>query len=159
MLAALKALLAGLENPELPTNCTQITASGQVWTLADLITAVTAMVKLYQDEVDARKDHQDALQARDAQAPNILTQYEAIKAALKAALGRYNPHLISLGLRPDKVPTPLTVEKLQQRVAKSGATRKARGTLGKNQKKAIKGTVTPPVTTPAPVTTPTKALA
>ena len=46
MFTALKALYAGLQSAELPTNCTQITANGTVTSIADLTTEVAAMVKL-----------------------------------------------------------------------------------------------------------------
>ena len=144
MFAALKAITAGLQNPELPTACTQITVNGKVSSLTDLATEFAAMVKVYQTEVDAGKAHKEAHQARVAQEPAIISRYEAVGGALKIALGKQSPHLVSLGLKPNKTRTPPTPEQLQERVVKGRATRKARGTLGKNQKKSIHGTVPAP---------------
>jgi len=57
--------------------------------------------------------------------------------------------LETVGVTPDKTPAPLTPDQEVAKVAKAKATRAARHTMGKNQKKAIKGQVpaapTPPV--------------
>jgi hypothetical protein len=71
--------------------------------------------------------------------------------------------LADYGLTPHKAKTPLSTEAQAEAIAKSTATRKARNTMGKQQKKLVKGTAptapTPPqaptaTTSPTPTTAP-----
>ena len=63
------------------------------------------------------------------------------------AYGPTSPKLADFGFTPSKRATQ-TPEQKAAAVAKRAATRKARGTMGKNQKKAVKGDVTGVVVTP-----------
>ena len=78
-----------------------------------------------------------------------------LKQYVMNAYGAASPLLADFGFTPPKR-TPLTVEQKTLAIARRAATRKARNTLGKKQKEAIKGTVPPtvPVTPVAPSPTP-----
>ena len=121
-----------------------------------------ALVQLFQGLADAldatdaaRARWQDALKnAADTRAKvgPIVSAYRAwVEAAYRGA-----PSLLAdFGLAPPKVRTPLTAEQKAAAVAKREATRAARHTMGKVQKKSVKGTV---VTT-APAAQPSVAAA
>ena len=100
--------------------------------------------------------HTQAVQARTKAEPTVHPRVAKIIAAVKGMLGPTNPALETLyGITPDKEPQPLTTEKQAVKNAKVLATRKARGTMGKKQKAAIKGVV--PAAAPAPAATPAAA--
>jgi hypothetical protein len=86
-----------------------------------------------------------------------------VRSALKAYLiGQYGADAVGVledfGFSPPKPKGPQTVDMKAQGVERAAATRKARHTMGKNQKKAVKGTVTTIVTEPAsPVAPPAPA--
>jgi hypothetical protein len=66
-------------------------------------------------------------------------QYLAVlKAALANSLGPQSPQLAQFGLKPKKVPRPLTAAQLAVRVAKARATRQLRGTKGPVEKAKTK---------------------
>jgi len=81
---------------------------------------------------------------------------------VKVTFGNQPDALADFGLAPPKARAPMTAEQKAVAAAKRKATRVARGTLGKKQKKAVKGAVTatlvvtpqagpqPTVTAPAP---------
>jgi hypothetical protein len=106
----------------------------------------------------------DAINAADAawtQWKDLLVTAKATRAtaararlALKSYLvGLYGPNAVGIledfGITPPKTPGMKTAKVKADAVDKSAATRVARHTMGKNQKKSVKGTVTaaPP---PAP---------
>ncbi|HEY8087672.1 MAG TPA: hypothetical protein VIF09_07505 [Polyangiaceae bacterium] len=84
--------------------------------------------------------------------PSLLVFMAAYVAFVKATFGNVPDSLAAFGLATKKARTPLTAEQVAAKVAKMDATRKARGTMGPKQKKAVKGGVTGVVVTP--VTTP-----
>jgi hypothetical protein len=80
----------------------------------------------------------------------------ALRQALLVAFGGSIDALADFGLTPRK-PRVVTPEKKAAAAAKARATRTARHTMGKNQKAAIKGTVSPtaPATAAPPAPAPT----
>jgi hypothetical protein len=79
---------------------------------------------------------------------SAVREEERLESEIKALLRRMAPYLsgvfgdaatlFDFGLKPRK-PAKIGVEKMLRTIEKRNATRKARGTLGKRQKKAIKG--------------------
>jgi hypothetical protein len=121
----------------------------------------TALVQLLQSLADALA----AVDAAKASWQNALTQLRTLQARvlpvirgysnlLLAANGNAPATLADYGLTPRKAKTPLSTEAQAQANAKIEATRKARNTMGKQQKKQVKGTVpTSPAAPQAPTAT------
>jgi hypothetical protein len=122
----------------------QVDASLQ--TLADLRTAVD----------DARAAIKAKIAEERAQAPSLRNLLFAYTTFVKATFGDSPDVLADFGLKPKKVPTPLTVDQKAAASAKRAATRAARHTMGSKQKQELKGTVTTIVNpkAPAPATPP-----
>lgn len=107
--------------------------------------SVEAVVARYQA-------HLDALRRVDATAASwrtAVSQEEVVEAQIKkltrrvknllcATYGEESPTLLDFGIAPRRR-AKIGVEKMRLTVAKRNATRKARHTMGKKQKKAIKG--------------------
>jgi hypothetical protein len=72
----------------------------------------------------------------------------AYRRWLLTTYGNATQMLDDFGVQPPKARTPLTSEKNAAAVAKRAATRKARGTIGKKKKLAVKGDVTGVIVTP-----------
>lgn len=142
ILKACQSLAGGLSTSPLP-GLTHIAAGGQVLPIADLLTEIQGYASVYKAAEDAAMAHDKAVQAREATAPATVDRLQQIRAALKTALGRRSPDLLTFGITPDQEPAPLTVEQKLARSAKIKATRAARHTMGPKQKAAIKGQVTP----------------
>jgi hypothetical protein len=66
---------------------------------------------------------------------------QAYRSWVVATYGNAPSTLADYDVTPRKVPTPLNAEQLVAKAAKAKATRTARNTLGKKQKKSVKGTV------------------
>jgi hypothetical protein len=120
----------------------QIEASLQ--TLIDLRAAVDAAKATAKAKVAAEK----------TQSTPARTLMAAFEAFVKVTFGNAPDVLADFGLTPKKVPTPLTPQEKVVATAKRAATRAARHTMGKVQKKAVKGTITT-IVTPPPTTAPT----
>jgi hypothetical protein len=101
-------------------------------TLVDLRTAVDAAKALTQAK----------LVAEQTQAPALRTLQAALVAFVRATFGDAPDRLAEFGLSPRKARTPLTIEQHAVAAAKAKATRAARHTMGKRQKKDVKGTIT-----------------
>jgi hypothetical protein len=86
---------------------------------------------------------------RCTQGPPLRSRMAAFVAFVKASFGPTPDVLADFGLKPKKAPTPLTIEQKAAAAAKRAATRAARRTMGAKQKKAVKGTITTIVSTPA----------
>jgi hypothetical protein len=124
-----------------PLTPAEVLASMQ--TLADLRAAVS----------DAKAALQAKVAAEEAQAPALRRRMTAFVAYVRATLGNAPDVLADFGLKPTKTPEPLTVAQRTEAVARAKATRAARHTMGPQQKKAVKGTVTTIVSS-APETAP-----
>src|SRR5580692_5027313 len=119
----------------------QVEASLQ--TIIDLLSGVSA----------AKAATQAKLVAWKAQAPSLRSQMAAFVAYVRASYGNSPDVLADFGLKPRKAKTPLTTVQRAAAAAKRAATRAARHTMGKVQKKSVKGTVTT-IVSPAPTTAP-----
>jgi hypothetical protein len=160
--AEVKQLILGTQK-HYPTGSSTLQVGGATFTVASL-------TQLMQDFVDNRAAVETAqaatkakIAAERAQAPAQLAVIRAFVTIVKATFGSSADALADFGLAPPKARTPLTAEQKAVAAAKRAATRTARHTAGKNQKKAVKGAVNatlvvtpqagsePAVTTPAPV--------
>ena len=139
---------------------------------------VTSLTKLMQDFVDNREAVgaskaalKTKIEAERTQAPSQIAVITAFERIVRGMFGNSADVLADFGLALPKARAPLTAEQKAVAAAKRDATRKARGTMGKVQKKRVKGAVTatlvvtplagsPPTATtpgPGPVTTPAQA--
>ena len=82
------------------------------------------------------------LMAEEAEGPILRSRMVTLAAFVRVAHGNSPDVLADFGLEPRKVAAPPTIEKQAEAAAKRKATRAARHTMGKRQKKAVKGTLT-----------------
>ncbi len=130
---------------------------------------VTALTQLFQSFVDLRQaviasqaTTKAKVAAERAQTPQLLAVIDDFVAFVKVTFGNQPDVLADFGLAPPKARTPLTAVQKAVAAARGKATRAARHTAGKNQKKGVKGAVnatlvvtpqagsTPSVTAPLP---------
>jgi hypothetical protein len=111
---------------------TSAQASSLVASVAETVDAVTTAAAVL---VGARQDAKEAVKRNG-------TMIKAIRDMLGLMFSTDVAALEQLGIPPRKTRTPLTTEQLLVANARAKATRKARGTKGKKQRKAIKGGVT-----------------
>ena len=156
-----KELVAGIAKHFATT--TQLSFGGQTVTTAQLTTSLEALAQLRSDVNTARAAADAKLATEQAKAPPLRALMSAFVAFVHATFTSPDD-LADFGLEARKAATPLTVQQKAAATAKREATRKARGTTGPKQKKAVKGNVTDveitPVTaipapaSPAPVAPP-----
>ncbi len=161
--AQVKQLIIGA-NKHFPNGSQQLQVGGATFT----VTSLTALLQGFVDNRAAVEASQAAtkakVQAESVQAPAQLAVIRAFETFVRATFGSSADVLADFGLALPKAPVPRTAEEKAVAAAKGAATRAARGTKGKNQKKDIKGTITAklvvtpatsavstPVVTPAPV--------
>ena len=127
---------------------TQVLIEGVTFTPAQVITQLTTLADL-RAAVDAAKAIEKGRLAEErSKGPSLVAFLHAFESFVRTAFGGQPEILADFGLAPKKVRTPLTVEQQAAANAKRAATRKARGTIGKKKKLAIKGNVTGIVVTP-----------
>ena len=140
-------LIAGLKKHF--SNTSSLAFGSGTFTLAQVETSLQAIIDL-RTAVDASKAATKAkIAAEVTQASPLRSQMAAFVAFVKVTFAKSPDVLADFGLKPKKAPTPLTVEQKAAAAAKRDATRAARHTMGKVQKKEVKGTVTT-IVTPAP---------
>jgi hypothetical protein len=114
---------------------------GKLWKTNDLVSAFQAAI----DAINAGNADRIAWQASVAnqQATNALARslFAALRGYIAVADGRKSEAYKTFGFAP--APAPASPATKVAAVAKNLATRKARGTLGKRQRKAVTGVVTP----------------
>jgi hypothetical protein len=124
----------------------------------------TALVQLLQSLADAlgavdsaKASWQDALKnAADVKA-KVGPVVQAYRSWVVATYGTAPSTLADYGMTPRKVPTPLTAAQKVAKATKAKATRTARNTMGKKQKKDVKGAV--PTTAPVTPSTASQPMA
>jgi hypothetical protein len=155
--AQVKQLIAGA-NKHYPNGSEQLQVGGATFT----VTGLTALLQSFVDNrqaVEASKAATKAkAQAELTQAPSLRAVIHAFESVVRGTFGNSADALADFGLAPPKARVTKTAEQKAVTAAKSAATRKARGTMGKNQKKNVKGSITAnlvvtPVTT-SPVSNP-----
>jgi hypothetical protein len=133
----------------------QLTIAGGTFTPAQVTTQLQAIVTARGDVDTAKAQVEAKLAAYRTQTPAQRVFLDAFVSYVKGAFGNAPDVLADFGLKPRKAPTPLTVEAKAAAAAKRAATRAKRGTLGKVQRKAVKGDVTGVVMTPVVAPQPT----
>jgi hypothetical protein len=134
----------------LPVGSQTVTPADMVKVLQDRISATNAAVTAEAAQAAAVKAHRDTRK-------QSATFVSSLRRMVQGMFSQSPDTLAAFGLKPLKASKPKVATKATA-LAKSTATRKARNTMGKKQKKAVKGTVpaanSGPTTTPA--TPPTK---
>ena len=150
VLTQMQAIIAGIEK-HFPNGT--FTLGNTAYTTATLTQALQGLANALSDL--------SAAHAHVKQAGLTLTEMQTkvgplvrnCKSFILAAFGTSPLTLADFGMLPTKARTPLTTEQKAGAVAKSRATRKARGTMGPKKRLTVKGDVTSvtitPVTSPA----------
>ena len=140
---------------------TQLLLDGSTFTTPQVIAQLAMLADLRAAVDAANAIAKGKLAEERSKGPSLVTFLHAFESFVRTAFGGKPEILADFGLAPKKVKTPLTVEQQAAAKAKRAATRKARGTIGKKKKLAIKGNVTgiivTPVTEPPPVAVVTPA--
>jgi hypothetical protein len=158
--ALVKEFIAGV-NKHFPNGSQQLQVGGATFT----VTGLTTLLQGFVDTREAVEASQAATRAKvrseDAQLPSQRAMIHALETTIRGTFGNSADVLGDFGLAPLKAHAPRTAEQKAVAAAKAAATRKARGTMGKNQKKNVKGSITAKlVVTPvmtSPVSTPVDA--
>jgi hypothetical protein len=132
-------------------NVPTLSLAGQAITPADLVKLVQSSIDAANAIAPARAKWTAAVQASRASTKKLVPILQGLRAYLVNTYGPTSTVLVDFGFSPTKtvVKTP---EVKAEAAVKAKATRKARNTLGKNQKKDIKGTTVSPVAAPTPST-------
>jgi len=156
--ASVKQLIAGAKK-HYPDASAKLTVGGAAFT-------VSSLTQFMQDFVDKREAVEVSraamrakVEAERTQAPSELAVIRAFVKVVRGTFGNAADVLADFGLVPAKVHTPMTAEDKAVAVAKRKATRKARKTMGKVQKKEVRGAVqatlvVTPLDGPAPAASP-----
>jgi hypothetical protein len=150
--ALAKQLIAGAK--EHLASVTSVTLAGGSFTPAQIEASLQTLIDLRTAVDDAKAATKAKIVAEAAQAPSLRSQMAAFVAYVRVSFSNSPDVLADFGLAPKKVPTPLTVGQKAEAVARRAATRTARHTMGSQQKKDVKGTVTTIVATPPSPATP-----
>jgi hypothetical protein len=165
--AQVKQFIAGA-NKHFPNGSQPLQVGGVTSTVA----GVTGLMQAFVDNRDAVEVSKAATKAKieteRVQSPAQLAVIRAFETVVRGTFGNSADVLADFGLAPPKARTPMTAEEKAVAAAKRKATRTARHTMGKNQKKSVQGSVTAklvvtpaapspgsaPVASPAPVGNP-----
>jgi hypothetical protein len=125
------------------------------FTLGNTAYTTASLVELFQSLADtiaatdaahaATKEAVATLRGSRAKVSPVMLAY---KRWLLTTFGTATQTLADFGVQPPKARTPMTSEKSAAAAAKRASTRKARGTVGKKKKLAVKGDVTGVIVTP-----------
>ena len=126
------------------------------FTPAQIEASLQALIDLRTAVEDARAATKAKVAAENAQGAPLRSQMAALVAFVRATFGNTPDVLADFGLLPKKVRAPLTIDQKATAAARRAATRAARHTMGSQQKKEVKGTITTIVSTP---TTPAQPVA
>ncbi len=161
--ARVKNLITGTAK-RYPNGSQELFFGGTTRTVSAITLLLQSFVELREAVIAQQAATRTKVAAERAQAPALLAVIDEYVAFVRASFGAQPEALVDFGLAPRKARLPLTTEQKAVALAKRKATRAARGTLGKKQKKAVKGNVTgvvvSPVTSPkaeTPAATPAPA--
>ena len=147
----IRGLIAGTQKHP-PTG--SLTVDGVTYTAAALVQLLQSLADALSAVDAAKASWQNALTQQRTVQTQVLPVIRGYSNLLLAANGNAPATLADYGLTPRKAKTPLSTEAQAQAIAKNEATRKARNTMGKQQKKQVKGTVpTSPAAPQAPTAT------
>ena len=142
----LQQLVAGTQK-NLPATST-VDVNGQELKQADIVAKLQAWIPLFQAVDAANAPYRNAQKALQAAAPAIRQFVGLYRQALRQVFGKGSPLLADFGLSTTQQKTPTPATRVLA-AAKAAATKKARGTLGKQQRKAVQGAPVAQVTIPA----------
>jgi hypothetical protein len=147
-------------NKHYPNGSEELAFGGATRTVSALTQLLQSFVDLRTAVVASQAATRAKVEAERTQAPPLLVVIDEYLAFVRATFGKSPDALADFGLSPRKARTPPTAEKRLTAVAKRKATRVARHTMGKVQKKDVKGAVKVTVTTtpldgPQPTAAPT----
>jgi hypothetical protein len=135
-------------------NAQPMTFGSATLTPADLTQRLQTLVSLRTTVNAAKATAKASLVAEQAQAPALSGLMSDFRSYVKASFSKSPDVLADFGLTPRKATTPLTVEAKTAAAAKRASTRAARHTMGKVQKREVKGNVVgvtvTPITAPPP---------
>jgi hypothetical protein len=132
----LQQMLAGAQK-DLPATST-VDINGQELKQSDIVAKLQGWIQLCEQKDAAKAAAGTAVQALKAIEPEVTQFKVSFGQALKQVLGKSSPLLSDFGLNVTQRKVPTTETRLLAK-AKSAATRAARKTMGKEQKKAVKG--------------------
>jgi predicted RNA-binding Zn ribbon-like protein len=136
-------------------NVTEYVLGGKTYAKADLVSAFQSYVNAASQTASDKKSYQNDVIAETAMANSTRTLRSLLKTFLQSRFGKTSPELTPFSFSPTKT-TKKTVEVKAVAVAKTERTKKALGTMGKDQrKKAIKAIAAQPLTEPAPASSAT----
>jgi hypothetical protein len=152
--AEYKRLINGI-NTEL-AGVDSFVINGVAWTRPDLLTRLQSRIDASEKTKAARTNLHNIVNSEQELQLEIAPLRAGLKTYLQSRFGKTSGKLQLFGFAQNKS-TQKTAQAKADAVVKSKATRKARGTMGKKQKTAIKGdvigVVTTPILAPAPATT------
>ncbi len=152
--ASYQALVNGLQSTYQPTDTFNTTEG--VYTRDELISQFNAFIGTSETTKATRQEWLAATQAEHAALLQVAPLREAVRSVLQARFGKTGLGLAKFGFSPSKTPKKSTTIKAGA-VAKTKATRQARHTMGKVQKKGITGDVVGITVTPLVAGPPTPA--
>jgi hypothetical protein len=144
-LARVQALIAGTKT-HFPTS--SITLGNTAYTAASLVELFQSLADAIAATDTAHAGTKDAVTALRGARAKVSPVMLAYKRWLLTTFGTATQTLADFGVPPPKARTPRTSEQNAAAAAKRTATRKARGTVGKKKKLAVKGDVTGVLVTP-----------
>ncbi len=134
-------------------NVPSITFAGRTMTPAQLTSDLQVLVNLRSDVIAAQTAAKAKLATEESQAPAIDATMVAFVDFVRGMFAGQPEALADFGQKTKKARKPLTADEQAAANAKRQSTREARGVVGKEKRKAIKGTVTGVVIAPV-VSTP-----
>jgi hypothetical protein len=135
-------------------NVPSLPVAGSTYTPADLVKLVQSRIDSAGVVAAANANRHATVVAHDALGTKLTPILRGLRQYVLNVFGETSPVLADFGFTPPKTATRTPEEKAAA-AAKALATRKARGTMGSKQKKAVKGTTAPVAPPPAtPVTKP-----
>jgi len=139
-------------------NVSSLPLAGTTYTMTALEQLIQSRIDAANAAVNARANWLHASATYKALNAQVTPVVRALRQYAINAFGQNSPTLADFGFTAPKKAT-LTPDQKAAKALKAKATREARGTKGKKQKAAIKGTVptTAPATAPSPAPAPTTA--
>jgi hypothetical protein len=122
-------------------NAATMTFGSAALTPAELTSRFQTLVDLRKAVNDAKATTQAKLAAEVTQAPALLALMAEFETFVRVTFSKSPDVLADFGLAPRKTRTTPTVEQRAAAAAKSRATRAARHTMGKKQKRTVRGDV------------------
>ncbi len=133
---AVRALVEGFRR-ELPASGHEVIFGGRKMTMEELHALLDGMAESFEAVHRAERALRQAIADRRRSVKGHRSTFGDAVVLLKHHFGKDSPALALFGLRLAKPRTPLTAEAKARAHAKSLATRKARGTLGRKQRLAL----------------------